>query len=50
MPPLRVVMELKKFPTNENASIDLQYPYALSKFQRKLVMHWAKVYKIPIYL
>ncbi len=38
----------KRFPTNENASIDLQYPYALSKFQgEELVMHWAKVYKMP---
>ena len=38
----------KKYPTNENSKIDLQYPYALTKFLgEKMVMHWAKVYNMP---
>jgi UDP-glucose 4-epimerase len=38
----------KKYPTSENSKIDLQYPYALTKFLgEKMVMHWAKVYKMP---
>jgi len=36
------------YPTPENAIISPQYPYALTKFLgEQLVMHWAKVYKIP---
>ncbi len=38
----------KRFPTNEQSPIDTRYPYALSKFLgEQLVMHWAKVYKMP---
>ena len=38
----------KKFPTNENSKVDPQYPYALSKYLgEQLVIHWAKVYKMP---
>ena len=38
----------KKYPINENSKIDPQYPYALSKhLGEKLVIHWAKVYKMP---
>jgi UDP-glucose 4-epimerase len=38
----------KEFPTNENSRIDLQYPYALTKFQgEQLVLHYGKVYKMP---
>ena len=38
----------KKYPTNENSKIDLQYPYALTKFLgEEMVMHWAKVYDMP---
>ena len=37
-----------KFPTNENSRIDPKYPYALSKYLgEQLVMHWAKIYKMP---
>lgn len=37
-----------KYPTNENSKIDLQYPYALTKFLgEEMVMHWAKVYNMP---
>ena len=35
------------FPTNENAAIDPQYPYALSKFLGEAsLFHWSKVYKL----
>jgi len=38
----------KKYPTDENSKIDPQYPYALSKLLgEQLVIHWAKVYKMP---
>jgi len=38
----------QKYPTAENSKIDPQYPYALSKFLgEQLVIHWAKVYKMP---
>ena len=38
----------KKYPTNEKAKTDPQYPYALSKFLgEQLVLHWAKIYKMP---
>lgn len=36
------------FPTNEDAEIKPQYPYALTKrIGEELVMHWAQVYKLP---
>lgn len=36
-------------PTTENALIDLQYPYALSKFQgEEAVVHWSRVYGLPV--
>ncbi|NGX35224.1 MAG: UDP-glucose 4-epimerase [Candidatus Anoxychlamydiales bacterium] len=38
----------KVYPTPETASISCEYPYALSKFLgEELVMHFAKVYKLP---
>ncbi len=38
----------KKYPTDENSKIDVQYPYALTKFLgEELVIHWAKIYKMP---
>lgn len=38
----------KKFPTPENSEIITEYPYALTKnLGEQLVMHWAKVYKMP---
>ena len=38
----------KKYPTSENSEIDTQYPYALTKLLgENLVMHYAKVYKMP---
>tara|TARA_X000000950_G_C13919130_1_gene662450 strand:+ start:4670 stop:5671 length:1002 start_codon:yes stop_codon:yes gene_type:complete len=37
----------KKYPTNENVSIDPQYPYAFTKYQgEQLIIHWSKVYKL----
>lgn len=36
------------YPTPEEAPIQPQYPYALTKYVGELyVMHWAKVYKMP---
>jgi UDP-glucose 4-epimerase len=36
------------YPTNENCKIDTQYPYALTKnLGEQIVMHWAKIYKMP---
>ena len=38
----------KKYPTDENSKINVQYPYALTKFLgEELVIHWAKIYKMP---
>ena len=38
----------KEYPTPENAFIDPQYPYALTKrMGEELVLHWAQVYNIP---
>lgn len=38
----------KKYPTPEDSQIDTQYPYALTKnIGESLVMHYAKVYKMP---
>ena len=37
----------KKFPTPENDRIDLQYPYAFTKYiGEQSVIHWSKVYGI----
>lgn len=37
-----------KYPTAETATIQPQYPYALTKFLgEELVMHWEQVYKLP---
>ena len=37
-----------KYPTNEKSEIDPKYPYALTKFLgEQLVIHWAKVYRMP---
>ncbi len=36
------------YPTPESARIDPRYPYALTKWLgEQLVLHWAKVYKVP---
>lgn len=36
------------FPTPETATIQPQYPYALTKYMgEELVLHWAQVYKLP---
>jgi UDP-glucose 4-epimerase len=36
-------------PTTESASIDTQYPYALSKYQgEQAVLHWGQVYDLPV--
>lgn len=37
----------KKYPTDESSKIDVQYPYALTKYLgEEIVMHWAKVYNL----
>lgn len=37
------------FPTPEDAKIDPQYPYALTKnLGEQLVLHWHKVYQLPV--
>jgi UDP-glucose 4-epimerase len=39
----------KELPTSETASIDVQYPYALSKYQgEQAVLHWGRVYGLPV--
>ena len=41
--------EVSFLNTTEEAKCDPQYPYALTKYLgEQLVMHWAKVYKIPV--
>lgn len=36
-------------PTREDAAINPQYPYALSKYMgEEAVLHWGKVYKLPV--
>lgn len=36
-------------PTAETAAIELQYPYALSKYLgEQAVMHWGQVYRLPV--
>ncbi len=38
-----------KFPTDENADIRPEYPYALTKrLGEELALHYAKVYKLPV--
>lgn len=38
-----------KYPTDENADIRPQYPYALTKYiGESYVLHWGKVYKLPV--
>ena len=40
---------LATVPTDENAKISLQYPYALSKYLGECaVLHWNKVYNLPV--
>lgn len=37
------------YPTPESAEIKPQYPYALTKYLgEQLILHWGKVYKIPV--
>ncbi len=39
----------EELPTTENAPIQPQYPYALSKFQgEEAVLHWGHVYRMPV--
>ncbi len=39
----------KFYPTKENSQIKTEYPYALTKYLgEEIVMHWGKVYKIPV--
>lgn len=39
----------KKFPTDENSKISLQYPYALTKkLGEDLLIHWSRVYKMNV--
>jgi UDP-glucose 4-epimerase len=38
----------EKYPTSEDAKIDPQYPYALTKYLgEEIILHWSQVYKIP---
>jgi len=38
-----------QFPTDEQAAIRPEYPYALTKrLGEELALHWAKVYKLPV--
>ncbi|MBI2339355.1 MAG: SDR family oxidoreductase [Deltaproteobacteria bacterium] len=38
-----------EYPTKEDAEIRTEYPYALAKFLgERLVLHWGKVYKLPV--
>ena len=47
MLPHHQVMEFLKYPTSENAKIDPQYPYALTKrLIEELVMHYSKIYNL----
>jgi UDP-glucose 4-epimerase len=37
------------YPTPEDAAIQPQYPYALTKYLgEKVLLHWAKIYNLPI--
>jgi len=38
-----------ELPTTEDAPIDPQYPYALTKFLgEQMVLHWGQVYRLPV--
>ena len=38
----------RKYPTSESSEIDIQYPYALTKYLgENLVMHYGNIYKMP---
>ena len=38
----------KKYPTDEKSLINLQFPYALTKYLgEQLIVHWAKLYNMP---
>jgi UDP-glucose 4-epimerase len=38
----------EKYPTSEDARINPQYPYALTKYLgEEIILHWSRVYKIP---
>ncbi len=38
----------EKYPTSEDAKINPQYPYALTKYLgEEIILHWSQVYKIP---
>ena len=38
-----------ELPTTEQASINPEYPYALSKYQgEQAVLHWGRVYQLPV--
>lgn len=40
---------LAQVPTREDAPLQPQYPYALSKYMgEEAVLHWGKVYKLPV--
>jgi UDP-glucose 4-epimerase len=39
----------EQLPTTENATIQPQYPYALSKYMgEQAALHWADVYRLPV--
>jgi UDP-glucose 4-epimerase len=39
----------EQLPTAEDAPIQLEYPYALSKYQGEAaVLHWGQVYRLPV--
>jgi UDP-glucose 4-epimerase len=39
----------EQLPTTEEAPIQPQYPYALSKYQgEEAVLHWGRVYRLPV--
>jgi UDP-glucose 4-epimerase len=39
----------RELPTSETAPIDVQYPYAMSKYQgEQAVLHWGQVYGLPV--
>ena len=39
----------EQLPTAENAPINCEYPYALSKYQgEQAVLHWGRVYRLPV--
>jgi UDP-glucose 4-epimerase len=39
----------EEVPTDEQAPISTQYPYALSKYQgEQAVLHWGQVYELPV--